>query len=98
MKKIGPLSKPTPFNKSRIPEPKIPAKPVPEPKKPTTDEGKPLQNPSVVDSPSALPTPKRMDDSNAIKNDALFSLNVDAKAIIIKAAKTIKEFTKILLT
>ena len=40
------------------PEPTTPAKPVPDPKDPTIELGKPLQNPRIVLSPKALTTPK----------------------------------------
>lgn len=66
MKKIVPFDRFAPFNNSNIPEPKIPAKPVPEPKKPTVLLGNPLQKPNVVDSPRALPTPNNTDENNAI--------------------------------
>lgn len=97
MKKISPFFKPAAFRTNRIPEPNMPAKPVPDPKNPTTLLGKPLQNPRVVDSPNALPTPKNIEEKRAIKKEALLVLNVQAKAIIIKADATMQELTRILL-
>lgn len=94
IKNIVPLPNPAPFRIRRIPDPNIPAKPVPDPKKPTTVLGNPLQNPRVVDSPRALPTPNKMEERRAIKKDALLVLKVDAKAMIMKADRMMIEFTK----
>lgn len=63
MKKIVPLLNPAPLRIRIIPEPKIPAKPVPDPKYPTTELGKPLQKPRVVLSPKALAVPKIIDEN-----------------------------------
>lgn len=41
----------TDFNAIKIPEPKMPANPVPDPKKPTVSPGKLFKNPRIVDSP-----------------------------------------------
>lgn len=62
MKNICPLFNPAAFNTRIIPEPKIPANPVPDPKKPTVELGNPLQKPRVVLSPKADPTPRIMDE------------------------------------
>jgi hypothetical protein len=58
MKKIVPLDKPAVLSKRMQPEPKTPAKPVPEPKFPTMELGKPLQKPRVVLSPKEQTTPR----------------------------------------
>ena len=64
MKNIVPLERFAAFKTIKIPDPKIPAKPVPEPKNPTILLGNPLQKPRVVDSPRALPTPNKIDDNS----------------------------------
>jgi hypothetical protein len=72
IKKICPLSKPADCKIRVIPDPNTPAKPVPDPKYPTTELGSPLQNPSVVLSPKALTVPKRTDDTRERKNEASY--------------------------
>ena len=61
MKKIYALLNPKDYIKRIYPEPKTPAKPVPEPKYPTTVDGNPLQNPKLVLSPKELTVPRIMD-------------------------------------
>lgn len=72
MKKICPSVRPADCKIKIMPEPKIPANPVPEPKFPTMALGKPLQKPRVVLSPKALTVPKMIDDNREIQNDALY--------------------------
>lgn len=70
MKKIWPLESPADCRIKIIPEPNTPAKPVPDPKYPTTVLGNPLQKPSVVLSPNALTVPRITDATRDMKKDA----------------------------
>lgn len=98
MKKIFPLSSPAAFSNNMLPDPNIPAKPVPEPKKPTVELGKPLQKPRVVLSPKAEPVPRIIDDNKESQKEASCSLKVQAKEMIKNPMIMFIEFTKILTT
>jgi hypothetical protein len=63
IKKICPLLRFKLYKIRMKPEPKTPAKPVPEPKYPTTVLGKPLQKPRTVLSPKALTVPRTTEAS-----------------------------------
>jgi hypothetical protein len=80
-----------------IPEPNIPANPVPEPKKPTISLGKPLQNPRVVLSPRALEIPCNTDENKAKMNDALLVSKVQANEMIKNATSMLIVLTNILV-
>ena len=54
------------FNRISIPEPEMPANPVPEPKNPTVSPGKLFKNPRIVDSPNARYTPTKLDATSTI--------------------------------
>ena len=64
-KNINPLLKLAALSKRIIPDPNIPANPVPDPKYPTTSLGKPLQKPRLALSPSELETPCNMEETSA---------------------------------
>ena len=63
-----------------IPDPKIPANPVPDPKYPTTVLGKPLQYPRAVLSPKAQEMPMIIEDSRESQNEAMLVLYLQHKA------------------
>ena len=69
MKNIVPFDRPADCNIKIIPDPNTPANPVPEPKKPTTVLGNPLQNPSVVLSPSELTVPSITEETKDNQNE-----------------------------
>ncbi len=71
MKNIQPSERPADCRIKIIPEPNMPANPVPEPKLPTIVLGNPLQKPRVVLSPKALTVPKITEETSEIQKEAL---------------------------
>ena len=80
-----------------IPEPNIPAKPVPEPKYPTTVLGKPLQNPRVVLSPKEQEIPMMIEETRESQKAATFVLYRQQNATIKSPAIIAKLLTSILM-
>lgn len=97
LKNIVPLERSALFKARIMPEPKTPAKPVPDPKYPTTVLGKPLQKPRVVLSPKEETVPKITDATRETQNDALFLSKVQAREMIRKPRNMFIEFAIILL-
>lgn len=95
MKNMAPSDSPADYKIRIMPDPNIPAKPVPLPKQPTTVEGKPLQNPRVVLSPKALTVPSITEANKEMKKEASTVLKVQANEMMIKPIAMLTELTSI---
>ena len=76
--------------------PNIPAKPVPDEKKPTHSEGNPFRNPRVVLSPSAQLDPYSIEATNESQKKSSRPFGSKAQVAISKNANPITIATKVI--